>query len=201
MQLLMVRHALPLRIDHAAEGADPGLAELGVEQAARVPDALSRHRIVRIVASPQARAKQTAAPTAAKLGLEVEIEDGIAEYDHGLSTYIPIEDAKTEFRAIYDRIKSGHLPEQIDGPAFIGRVVESVGALAASVDHDDTVVAFTHGGVVNSYLQNVLGSERTLAFPIDYCSVTRILFSRNGRRTVASVNETEHVWDLLPRNR
>jgi probable phosphoglycerate mutase len=31
--------------------------------------------------------------------------------------------------------------------------------------------------------------------------VTRLLFSsRTGKLAVASVNGTEHVWDLLPRN-
>jgi probable phosphoglycerate mutase len=55
--------------------------------------------------------------------------------------------------------------------------------------------------VINIHLQDLLGTAMPLTFPIDYVSVTRILFSRSGRRTVASVNETQHVWDLLPRNR
>jgi probable phosphoglycerate mutase len=39
-----------------------------------------------------------------------------------------------------------------------------------------------------------------LSFPVDYASITRLLFSRSGQATVAAVNTTEHVWDLLPRN-
>jgi probable phosphoglycerate mutase len=39
-----------------------------------------------------------------------------------------------------------------------------------------------------------------LSFPIDYASVTRLLFSRSGQASVVTVNGTEHVWDLLPRN-
>jgi hypothetical protein len=30
--------------------------------------------------------------------------------------------------------------------------------------------------------------------------VTRLLYSRSGQATVATVNGVEHVWDLLPRN-
>ena len=30
--------------------------------------------------------------------------------------------------------------------------------------------------------------------------MTRLLYSRSGQATVAAVNTTEHVWDLLPRN-
>jgi hypothetical protein len=39
-----------------------------------------------------------------------------------------------------------------------------------------------------------------LSFPIDYVSVTRLLFSRSGQASVVTVNGTEHAWDLLPRN-
>lgn len=45
-----------------------------------------------------------------------------------------------------------------------------------------------------------LGTARLLSFPIDYASVTRLLYSRAGRASVVAVNGTEHVWDLLPRN-
>ncbi|MBJ8346366.1 histidine phosphatase family protein [Antrihabitans sp. YC2-6] len=200
MQLLLIRHALPSRIENAAEGADPGLAPTGVEQAARVPAAIDRHRIVRIVSSPQLRAQETAKPTAEKLGLDVGILDGLAEYDHGNSFYIPIEQAKHDFPEMYERIKNGHLPEVVDGQAFKQRVLDAVQSIVETTDHADTVAAFAHGGVINTYVGDILDIEKRLAFPIDYCSVTRILFSRNGKRTVASVNETSHVWDLLPRN-
>ena len=47
----------------------------------------------------------------------------------------------------------------------------------------------------------ILGTQRLLSFPIDYASVTRLLYSRSGLAAAQSVNGTEHVWDLLPRNR
>ncbi|TQM29538.1 putative phosphoglycerate mutase [Nocardia bhagyanarayanae] len=200
VQLILVRHAQPVRVSNAAGPADPELSEVGREQAERVPGALSQHRIARVLSSPQRRARETAAPTAAKLGLPVEIVDGLAEYDRDLPAYIPIEDAKLEFRDTYDRIKAGYLPEQIDGPAFVHRVREVATEIAANTDPADTVLAFAHGGVINVLLQEVLGLPRPLTFPIDYCSITRILFSRTGRRTAATVNENGHVWDLLPRN-
>lgn len=153
-----------------------------------------------MVSSPQLRARETARPTAEKLGLDLDILDGLAEYDRDLPAYIPIEDAQQEFRAVYDRIKAGYLPEQIDGEAFVSRVLDSAARIAADSAPTDTVVAFAHGGVINVLLQDVLGLERPLTFPIDYCSITRILYSRTGRRTVATVNENGHVWDLLPRN-
>ncbi|MFD6155544.1 histidine phosphatase family protein [Nocardia sp. NPDC060256] len=200
MQLILVRHAQPIRIVNSAGPADPGLAPVGLEQAERVPATLSQHRITRVVSSSQRRARDTAAPTAAKLGIGVDIIDDLAEYDRDLPAYIPIEDAKVEFREVYERIKAGYFPDQIDGGAFKSRVLDVVTEIAAGTDPADTVVAFTHGGVINVLLQEILGLERPLTFPIDYCSITRILFSRTGRRTAATVNENGHVWDLLPRN-
>ncbi|WP_040802259.1 histidine phosphatase family protein [Nocardia concava] len=199
MQLILVRHAQPERLLGSTGPADPDLTALGVEQAARVPAALTHHSIARVVSSPQLRARETARPTAEKLGLEVEILDGLAEYDRDLPMYIPIEDAQQEFRETYERIKSGYLPEQIDGDAFISRVRESISGIVAAADHTETVVVFAHGGVINVLLQDVLGLARPLTFPIDYCSITRILYSRTGGRTAATINENGHVWDLLPR--
>ncbi|WP_328407857.1 histidine phosphatase family protein [Nocardia sp. NBC_00403] len=200
MQLILVRHAQPLRVMNADGPADPELAAVGLEQAERVPAALSHHRISRVVSSPQRRARDTAAPTAAKLGLDVEIMDDLAEYDRDLPAYIPIEDAKIEFRAAYERIKAGQLPEQVDADAFRTRVRDAVLEIASATDPADTVAVFAHGGVINVILQEVLDLARPLTFPIDYCSITRILYSRTGRRTAATVNENGHVWDLLPRN-
>ncbi|MGQ4598846.1 histidine phosphatase family protein [Nocardia sp. R6R-6] len=200
MQLILVRHAQPVRIVNSTGPADPQLAPVGLEQAERVPAAVAHHRISRVVCSPQRRARETAARTASKLGLDVEIVDDLAEYDRDLPAYIPIEDAKVEFRDAYDRIKAGYFPVEVDGDAFTARVCAAVADIVATTDPADTVIVFAHGGVINVLLQAVLGLERPLTFPVDYCSITRILFSRNGSRTVATVNENGHVWDLLPRN-
>ena len=198
MQLVLVRHALPRRSESSA---DPDLDELGVEQSRRVPDALARFTVSRVVSSSQQRAIRTAQPLAERLGLEITTDDRLTEYDRDFGGYVPIEAAKTEFRDAYDRIKAGHLPEQVDEQAFRRRVLDGVNDIVSAAAHSDTVVLFAHGGVVNMLLQDILQTPKVLGFPIDYCSVTRVLFSRSGARSVSSVNETAHVWDLLPRNR
>ncbi|HZE15584.1 MAG TPA: histidine phosphatase family protein, partial [Mycobacterium sp.] len=80
------------------------------------------------------------------------------------------------------------------------RVGAAVDDVVSAADPEDTVAVFSHGGVINVVLHEILGTKRLLSFPIDYVSVTRLLFSRSGQATVAAVNGTEHVWDLLPRN-
>jgi broad specificity phosphatase PhoE len=200
MQLLLVRHALPLRSEHG-EGADPDLSDDGLAQVARLPDALARFPISRVVSSPQRRAIQTAEPIAAARELAVDIDERFAEYDRDLPAYIPVEQIRNEFPQEWARMAEGHLPSAVDEDAFRARVRAAVDDVVAAAEPDDTVAAFSHGGVINVVLHEILGTARLLSFPIDYASVTRLLFSRTGQATVATVNSTEHVWDLLPRNR
>ena len=196
MQLLLVRHALPLRSE-AGQGSDPDLSPEGVEQAKRLPDALKRFPITRLVSSPQRRALQTGQPVADALGLPIEVDERLAEYDYGQSHYTPIEQASEED---LKRLMSGQLPGDVDQDAFIARVRAGIDDVVAAAGHDETVAVFSHGGVVNAMVHTVMKTERLLCVQVDYAGVTRLLSSRTAGLNVASVNGTEHVWDLLPRN-
>ena len=199
MQLLLVRHALPRRSEHG-QGSDPELSDVGIEQAGRLPAALARYPLARLVSSPQRRAVQTAQPVAAARGLAVDIDDRLAEYDRDLAGYVPIEHLRTERPQDWARMADGQLPGGVDEDAFRARIGAAVADVVAAADHHDTVAVFSHGGVINVLLHEILGTKRLLSFPIDYVSVTRLLYSRKGAATVVSTNTTEHVWDLLPRN-
>ncbi|MBX8687404.1 phosphoglycerate kinase [Mycobacterium vulneris] len=199
MQLLLVRHALPLRSE-PGQGSDPDLSADGLAQAQRLPAALARFPVSRLVSSPQRRAIQTAGPLAKELGLQVEVDERLAEYDRDMSHYVPIEEIAKENPEELARLVSGHLPSSVDENAFMARINAAVEDLVAAGDHDGTVAVFSHGGVINVLLHKILGTERLLSFHVDYASVTRVLSSRSGKLAVASVNGTEHVWDLLPRN-
>jgi broad specificity phosphatase PhoE len=196
VQLLLVRHALPLRSE-AGQGSDPDLSPEGVEQAKRLPDALKRFPITRLVSSPQRRALQTGQPVADALGLPIEVDERLAEYDYGQSHYTPIEQASEED---LKRLMSGRLPGDVDQDAFVARVRAGIDDVVAAAGHDETVAVFSHGGVVNAMVHTVMKTERLLCVQVDYAGVTRLLSSRTAGLNVASVNGTEHVWDLLPRN-
>ncbi len=199
MQLLLVRHALPNRSEHG-QGSDPELSDAGIEQAARLPEALARYPITRVVSSPQRRAIQTGQPLAAARDLTVEIDDRLAEYDREMTHYLPIEQLRTERPEDWARMAEGRLPDGVDEDAFRERIGAALADIVAVADAEDTVAVFSHGGVINVLLHEVLGTKRMLSFPIDYVSVTRLVYGRSGQATVAAVNGTEHVWDLLPRN-
>lgn len=197
--MLLVRHALPLRSE-PGQGSDPSLSSDGIEQAKRLPAALARFPITRLVSSPQVRALETGQPVADALGLPIEVDERLAEYDRDMPHYIPIEQIAAENPEELERLMSGRLPSSVDETAFLARITAAVDELVETADHDDTVAVFSHGGVINVLLHRILGTERLLSFHVDYASVTRLLSSRTGRLAVAAVNGTEHVWDLLPRN-
>lgn len=199
MQLLLIRHALPLRSEYG-QGSDPELSETGFAQARRLPDALARFPITRLVSSPQRRAVQTAEPLAGERALTIDIDERFAEYDRELAGYLPVEQLRTERPQDWARMAQGQLPAGVDEAAFRARVADAVADVAAGSAPDDTVAVFSHGGVINVVLHQILGTQRLLSFPIDYTSITRLLYSRSGQAAVASTNGTEHVWDLLPRN-
>jgi probable phosphoglycerate mutase len=197
MQVLLVRHALPLR-NEPGEGSDPDLAALGREQARRLPAALARFPITRLLSSPQRRAVQTAQPVSEAMKLPLRIDERLAEYDRGMSHYMPLEEVRAQRPDDWNRMAAGQLPESVDTDAFRDRVLAGLREVIAGVDHDDTAAVFTHGGVINVVLHDVLGTPNPLGFPIDYASVTMLRHSRKGRVTVGGVNNIEHVWDLLP---
>jgi probable phosphoglycerate mutase len=197
--MLLIRHALPHRSE-PGEGSDPDLSADGVEQANRLPDALARFPITRLVSSPQRRAVQTAEPVAAARGLTIDIDERLAEYDRDLAHYIPIEQIAAEYPEELARLAGGHLPSTVNEEAFLARINEGIRDIADAGDHEDTVAVFSHGGVINGLLHGILRTEKVLCVNVDYAGITRLLSSRNGDLYVAAVNGTEHVWDLLPRN-
>ncbi|MGE2720091.1 histidine phosphatase family protein [Mycolicibacterium celeriflavum] len=197
MQLLIIRHALPLRSE-PGQGSDPDLSEEGIEQAKRLPEALARFPISRLVSSPQRRAIQTAEPVAEALGLSIDIDDRLAEYDRDLSHYTPVEEISEEDMR---RLANGELPSGVDQSAFLSRVRAGVDDIVKAAKREDTVALFSHGGVINALVHDVMGTERLLCVQVDYAGITRLLWSSTREAFfVAGVNSTEHVWDLLPRN-
>jgi broad specificity phosphatase PhoE len=201
MELVLVRHALPVRIDATHDGspADPGLAELGHQQALRVLDALAGDEVTHLYSSPAARARETAAPLADKLGLPLQIEPGLAEFDVAHTSYVPVEELRAAGDPRWEMLVKGEFNHpDVDPVAFRQQVVAAVEAVVQR-HPGGRAVLFTHSGSINAYAAHVTGQERPLWFAPDYASVSRIGAARDGRRGVVSLNETGHVRDLLTR--
>jgi broad specificity phosphatase PhoE len=199
MEIVIVRHALPVRIDATPDGspADPRLDELGCEQALRLVEALAADHVDALYTSPSRRARETAAPLEAALGMTAEIDDGLAEFDSKDSSYVPVEELKAAGDPRYTALIHGDLySHDVDPIAFRARVVEAVERIVAR-HPGGRAVLFSHAGAINAAAGSVLGQDKTIWFAPAYCSITRIGAARGGRRGIVSLNETGHVRDLL----
>lgn len=199
MELVLVRHALPLRVDATPDGApaDPGLAPRGHEQAQRLVAALAGERVDALVSSPMRRARETLAPLVAARGLQPTVVPDVAEFDVAALGYVPVEELQAMGGPQWERMARGELPDpRLDAAAFRTRVVAALAAVAEA-HPGGRVVVLTHSGCINAAAGDVLGIATPLWCAPAYCSVTRVAISRSGKRGVVSLNETAHVRDLL----
>ena len=193
-----MRHALPVRLEApAGERADPGLSDRGRAQAERVLQALAGDPVDALYSSPARRARETAAPLMAALGLPLEVSEGLAEFDAGDSSYVPIEELRAAGDPRWQAVVRGELySPDVDPTAFRRTVLVAVEQIAAR-HPGGRAVLFSHAGACNAYLGEVLGQQRPIWYAPAYCSLQRVAVARDGRRGVVSLNETGHVRDLL----
>ncbi len=193
MELLLVRHALPLRVEtRDGAPADPPLAPEGRDQAA----ALARRWAARIDAvwtSPLARAQETAAPLASAVGVEVTVDDDLAEMDRDADAYVPLEELRHDPEGWAAAVDSWIGPDGAElREEFRRRVVGAIGRVVAA-HRGQRVAVVCHGGVINAALADVLGLDAQLFFEPGYTSVSRVVANAGGARQLVTVNETWHL--------
>lgn len=193
MELLLIRHALPVRIEGGDGPADPELSEEGRRQADALAEWLAEERIDAVVASPLRRARETAAPLATGLGSEMDVVDGLAEFDREAPWYIPIEELKAADDPRWHAMLEGEW--DLDPDQFQRDVVAAVDGIVEA-NPGRTVAAVCHGGTINAYLSALLGLDQLMFFVPDYTSISRVRASRSGPRSVVSLNETAHLRSL-----
>lgn len=197
MEVLLVRHALPVRVETPGVAADPPLAEAGRVQA----EALARGwagRVDAVWTSPMRRAVETAAPLAAAVGIEPVVDADLAEMDAGDDRYIPLEELRTDPAGWAEAVASWVGPEAEElRRAFRRRVVGAVDRVVAA-HRGQRVAVVCHGGVVNAEVAEAIGLGPSLFFEPAYTSVSRLLASASGARQLVSANETWHLDHVVP---
>lgn len=194
MELLLIRHALPERVELASGVADPPLSEAGRAQAHHLAAYLDAERLEAIYASPLRRAVQTAEPLAASRGSEIVIVPDVAEFDRHSSEYVPVEELKRNNDPRWQAMVAQEWgTEDESREDFVHRVVSALeGLIDQHAGHRIAVVC--HGVVINTYLSHILGLADTHPFFYpNYTSIHRVAASRGGTRSVVTINETSHL--------
>lgn len=84
------------------------------------------------------------------------------------------------------------LGKMAEPEAFRSGVIETVERIIAD-NPKRRVAVVCHGAVTNVYLGHVIGTPKLLWFEPAYASISRVIASSTGVRTVVSVNETAHL--------
>jgi broad specificity phosphatase PhoE len=194
VEIVFVRHGLPLRVELETGIADPELAAEGHEQAARMAAYLGVEDVEAVYVSPLRRALETARPLCKVLGLEAVVSEGVAEFDRNSREYVPVEELRATNDPRWEKLLRGEWDGVDEDPSlFKARVVETVEDMIAR-HPGGRVVVVCHGGVINQYLANVLGIETHVGFFYPkYTSIHRVMAARSGQRSIVSINEASHL--------
>jgi 2,3-bisphosphoglycerate-dependent phosphoglycerate mutase len=195
MELLLIRHALPIRREDVDGPADPELSEAGRDQAMHLASWLADERLDAVYSSPMQRARETAAPLASVHGLEVLVDEELAEYDRQSHWYVPVEELKAAGDPRWREIVAGEWGDvEVDPETFRDIVYKAVERLI-DANPSKRIAAVCHGGVINAYLSKILAIENATGFFYpNYTSIHRVMAARSGERTVHTLNATAHLW-------
>ena len=194
MEIVLVRHGLPLRVELETGIADPELAAEGHEQAAKMAAYLGVEDVEAVYVSPLRRALETARPLCKVLGLEAVVSEGVAEFDRNSREYVPVEELRATNDPRWEKLLRGEWDGVDEDPSiFKARVVATVEDMIAR-HPGGRVVVVCHGGVINQYLAHVLGIETHIGFFYPkYTSIHRVMAARSGQRSIVSINEASHL--------
>lgn len=188
-------HALPLKDGHG----DPALAVEGLEQAEQIADRLaaSRERIAAIYVTTLRRTHQTAAPLAARLGLEPRIEADLREvflgdWEGGVLRQRVV-DGDPIATAMFQQGRWDVIPGAESERALRERVRAAIERIAAA--HPDELVAIVvHGGVIGTIMNLATGSAGFAFTGADNASISHLVVTPE-RWIVRCYNDTTHLRD------
>lgn len=199
--LLIVRHGENEWVStNRLAGRTPNvlLNEKGRQQSIKLAAELSKLPIRAIYSSPMERCLETAQPTADKLGLSIQIEEGVIEGDFGEWQGRALKDlAKLpEWQEVQKRPSGFIFP---GGESFRNMQFRAVSALERICgDHpNQIVVIFAHSDIIKLCMAHYLGTPLDLfqRIVISTASISAIGF-HNHQPSVLYVNRLRDLPDL-----
>ncbi|GAP08646.1 MAG TPA: phosphoglycerate mutase [Anaerolinea thermolimosa] len=198
--LILIRHGENDFVGKRLAGRLPDvhLNERGQQQALALAQALAGAPVRAIYSSPLERARETAAPLAEMMGLEVLIEPGLNEIDAGQwqGRFLRQLRRLKAWKAVQNQPATFRFPQ---GETFAEAQARAVEALQRIAERhpDELVACFTHADVirlVTAYFLNMpLDSFQRLG--ADTASITVVHLGKDGRVGVPRFNQVVgFVW-------
>lgn len=201
--ILLVRHGQTPTTGKHLPGRAPGLhlADAGKAQAKAVAALIAAlPKVDAVYASPLERARETAAPIAAALGLKVRIDKGLLEVDIGEWTGLELKAARRlpGWKTVQGWPSGFRFPGGESIPEMQARMVGALDRLRQA-HPGGVVVAVSHADPIKAATIAALGAhldmfQRVVVSP---CSVTAIAYGQ-GPPTVLAVNAVGELSALRP---
>ncbi|MGW0652220.1 bifunctional RNase H/acid phosphatase [Streptomyces umbrinus] len=177
-------------------GSDPALSDTGRHQADRVATALAARGTVQdVIASPLARCRETAAIVAARLGLDVRIEDGLRETDFGAWEGLTFAEVRDRYPDDMSAWLSAPDAEPTGGGESFEAVAHRVAAardklLAAHTGR--TVLLVSHVTPIKTLVRLALGAppEALFRMELSAASLSVVAYYGDGNASVRLLNDT-----------
>ncbi|MCF4138083.1 bifunctional RNase H/acid phosphatase [Streptomyces sp. Tue 6430] len=180
-------------------GSDPALSAAGREQAERVAAALARRGTIQhIVASPLARTRETAATVAARLGLEVAVDDGLRETDFGAWEGLTFGEVRERHPEDLNAWLADPEAEPTGGgesfAATATRIAATRDRLVAAYA-GRTVLLVTHVTPIKTLVRLALGAppESLFRMELSAASLSVVAYYADGNASVRLLNDTSHL--------
>ncbi|MFT2015014.1 bifunctional RNase H/acid phosphatase [Streptomyces sp. 796.1] len=200
---VLLRHGetalTPQKRFSGSSGSDPELSQVGRDQADRAAQALAAHGTVEaIVSSPLRRCRETAQAVAARLGLDVRIDQGLRETDFGDWEGLTFGEVRERYPDdLTAWLASTKVAPTGGGESFTAvarRVARSRDALLA--EHPGrTVLLVTHVTPIKTLARLAIGAPPDSLFRMELsaAALSTIAYFGDGNASLRLWNDTAHL--------
>lgn len=201
LELVLVRHGqqIPLQDRADDEQTDPPLSAIGLRQIEAVGHHLADESIDAVYSSHLVRAHDTGKAIAKHHNLDVTVLEDLREIE--LVPDLPKGQTWAELNQRPDWVAAGEefvrtgqwssFPFSETTDSFRTRITAAFNQVFENHSSGKVVIA-CHGGVINTFVAQLLEIERDFWFRTAHCAVNRVLVG-DGRLAVWNLNETHHV--------
>ncbi|MET9521620.1 bifunctional RNase H/acid phosphatase [Streptomyces coeruleorubidus] len=180
-------------------GTDPSLSDIGRDQAERAAALLARRGTIQaIVSSPLARTRETAGIIAARLGLDMSVDDGLRETDFGAWEGLTFAEVRERHPDDLNAWLASPDAEPTGGGESFAATATRIAAtrdklIAAYTGR--TVLLVTHVTPIKTLVRLALGAppESLFRMELSAASLSVVAYYADGNASVRLLNDTSHL--------
>ncbi|MFH8885088.1 bifunctional RNase H/acid phosphatase [Streptomyces californicus] len=201
--LVLLRHGetalTPQKRFSGSGGTDPELSATGRDQAERAAEHFAALGTVQeIVSSPLRRCRETAATVAARLGLDVHVDEGLRETDFGAWEGLTFGEVRERYGDDLTAWLASPETAPTGGGESFAEVAERVAAARDRIVAryaGRTVLLVTHVTPIKTLVRLALGAppEALFRMELSAASISAVAYYGDGNASVRLLNDTSHL--------